>query len=77
MHKLVRTKPGKNESNDNRGQQNFKIDGQSLECYILLGSLITKDGKCTKEIKRNQKKNHDGKISYVKIGKYSQRQKCE
>ena len=35
--------------------QIFKIDGQDLElveCYTFLGSIVTKDGVCTKEIKR-------------------------
>ena len=35
--------------------QIFKIDGRVLEiveCYIFLGSIVTKDGMCTKEIKR-------------------------
>jgi hypothetical protein len=35
--------------------QMFKIDGrylELLECYTFLGSIITKDGMCTEEIKR-------------------------
>ena len=35
--------------------QMFKIDGQVLEtveCYTFLGSIVTKDCMCTKEIKR-------------------------
>ena len=35
--------------------QIFKIDGQDLElmeCYTFLGSTVTKDGMCTKEIQR-------------------------
>ena len=42
-------------SNDYRGNQILKIDGQDLEiveCYTFLGSIVTKDGMCTKEIKR-------------------------
>ena len=35
--------------------QILKIDGQDLEiveCYTFLGSTVTKDGMCTREIKR-------------------------
>ena len=42
-------------SNDYRGNQILKIDGQDLEiveCYTFLGSIVTKDGMCTKEIKK-------------------------
>jgi hypothetical protein len=58
-----------------RKNQIFKIDGISFRNRGMLHLLRLDCRQRWHVYQRNQKKHHDGKISYVKIGKKTQRQK--